>query len=72
MARLPVTLVCSSMSAQQVREMIDARHPWFEELGRYASVRLVDLPTGHWPMWSRTGDLADELLAIASRSSPAH
>lgn len=67
---IPVTLVCSSISGDQVRDMIASAHPWFEELGRYASVDLVDLETGHWPMWSRTDDLADELLKAGSQSSP--
>lgn len=64
---VPVTVVCASYSADQIREMTDTGHPWFEELARYRSVRLVDLPTGHWPMWSRPDDLAAELRAVASR-----
>jgi len=69
--KIPTTLVCSSVSAQQAREMLAAGHPWFEELGHYVSVTLVDLPTGHWPMWSRPDELADELHRIALQSSPA-
>ena len=65
-----MTVVCASYSAQQIREMTDAGHPWFEELARYESVRLVDLPTGHWPMWSRPDDLAAELNAIGTRAAP--
>ncbi|GAA5208518.1 alpha/beta hydrolase [Microbacterium kyungheense] len=68
---IPVTLVCCSITAQQVREMTAAGHPWFQELGSYAAVELIDLPTGHWPMWSRPDDLADELRRIAVRSSSA-
>lgn len=64
---VPVTVVCASYSAQQIREMSEAGHPWFEELSRYQSVRLVDLPTGHWPMWSRPDDLADELREVVVR-----
>lgn len=66
---LPVTLVCTSYSADQVRDLTDQGHPWFAELARFDDVRLVDLPTGHWPMWSRPDDLADELRAVAERSS---
>jgi pimeloyl-ACP methyl ester carboxylesterase len=66
---VPVTLVCTSYSATQVRELADAGHPWFEELTRYDTVNLVDLPTGHWPMWSRPDDLADELRGVVTRNS---
>lgn len=68
---VPVTLVCSSYSAEQVRDMTAQGHPWFTELARFDDVRLVDLPTGHWPMWSRADDLADELRDVATRSSSA-
>ncbi|MHC2998976.1 alpha/beta fold hydrolase [Microbacterium sp. HJ5] len=64
---VPVTVVCASYSAQQIREMSEAGHPWFEELAQYESVRLVDLPTGHWPMWSRPQELADELREVVAR-----
>lgn len=67
--RLPVTIVCASYSAEQVRELSASGHPWFQELTMFDSVDLVDLPTGHWPMWSRPDDLADELRAIASRAA---
>lgn len=68
---VPVTLVCSSYSATQVRELAAAGHPWFEELARFDTVRFIDLPTGHWPMWSRPDDLADELRAVVRAPSAA-
>lgn len=68
---VPVTVICSSYPAQQVREMIETGHPWFEELARFRDVTLTDLPTGHWPMWSRPDDLVVELEAAAERSRPA-
>lgn len=67
--QLPVTLVCASYSSEQVREMAAAGHPWFQELSRFDSVQLVDLETGHWPMWSRPDDLAAELRTIATRAA---
>jgi pimeloyl-ACP methyl ester carboxylesterase len=69
--KLPVTLVCTSYSATQVRELTDAGHPWFAELAQFDDVRLIDLPTGHWPMWSRPDDLADVLRTVAQRSTSA-
>lgn len=68
---VPVTLVCTSYSAEQVQELTEAGHPWFAELARFENVRLVDLPTGHWPMWSRPDELAAELREVVARSSSA-
>jgi pimeloyl-ACP methyl ester carboxylesterase len=64
---LPVTEVCASFTGSQVREMLAAGVPMFQPLADYADVTYVDLPTGHWPMWSRPDDLADVLHAEAAR-----
>ncbi|MGN6127759.1 MAG: alpha/beta fold hydrolase [Humibacter sp.] len=62
---IPVTLICSSFPAEQVRAMTDAGHPWFVELTRFESVEFVDVPTGHWPMWSRPDETAAAIAATA-------
>lgn len=67
--RVPTTLVCCSIPGTQVMELADAGHPVFVEVSKFDHVDLVDLPTGHWPMWSRPGDLAQILAAAAT--SPA-
>lgn len=63
---IPVTLLCSSIPAVQVRQLIDAGHPWFVELSLFDSFELIDVPTGHWPMWSRPGETAAAIGAAAS------
>ena len=35
----------------------------FAEVSRLRDLELVDLPTGHWPMWSRPADLANAVAA---------
>lgn len=62
--KVPVTLVASSFTLEQVRGLVAAGHPWFGELARF-DVDYVALPSGHWPMWSRPADLAGALLAAA-------
>jgi len=66
---VPTTLVCCSIPSAQVMELADAGHPMFAEVSTLGDVDAVDLPTGHWPMWSRPGDLAHILAAAAT--SPA-
>ena len=63
---VPTTLVCCSISSAQVLEMARAGHPMFNEVAHLATVDVVDLPTGHWPMWSRERDLAHHILSAAS------
>lgn len=60
------TLVCCSIPSSQVKELVDAGHPMFAEVARFESVDYVDLPTGHWPMWSRPSELAEAIAAAAT------
>ena len=63
-AALPKTLITCSFPLAQVRDLIAAGHPWFRELaGPEWSFR--ELPTGHWPMFSRPADLATLLHDLA-------
>ncbi|MGX1793833.1 alpha/beta fold hydrolase [Microbacterium sp. NPDC055312] len=64
--RIPTTLVCCSISGKQVMELVRAGHPMFVEVANLERVDVVDLPTGHWPMWSRPRDLADIIASAAS------
>ena len=65
---LPKLLVSNSFPLDQVRQLIAGGHPWFKELAG-PEWRLLELPTGHWAMFSRPGDLAD-LLASDQAQPP--
>jgi pimeloyl-ACP methyl ester carboxylesterase len=63
--QLPKALVSCSIPLAQVREMIAAGHPWFAELAG-PQWSLLELPTGHWPMFSVSGPLAALLHELPS------
>jgi pimeloyl-ACP methyl ester carboxylesterase len=58
-------ILCSFTEAQ-MRQMIDAGHPWGKELTG-PGWRFVELLAGHWPMFSEPATLAN-LLDEAGRS----
>ena len=60
---VPATFVCCSLTGDQVRAMAAAGHPMMAEVATLRDVTTVDLPTGHWPMWSRPRDLCDLIAA---------
>jgi pimeloyl-ACP methyl ester carboxylesterase len=60
---LPKMLITNSFPLAQVKELIASELPWFRELAG-PEWRLLDLPTGHWPMFSRPDDLAELLNGI--------
>lgn len=62
---LPSLAVLCSFSLAQVKELIAAGHPW----GRAISGpqwEYVELPTGHWPMYSRPDQVVEILAGLAS------
>ncbi|MCK8478476.1 alpha/beta fold hydrolase [Microbacterium aurugineum] len=65
--RIPTTIVCCSIPSAQLQELARAGHPMFAEVDALENLELVDLPTGHWPMWSRPADLAMAIRDAASR-----
>jgi hypothetical protein len=60
---LPKLMITCSIPLAQVREMIAAGHPWFAELAG-PEWSFLELPTGHWPMFSVPGPLASLLLQV--------
>jgi hypothetical protein len=42
-------------------------HPYVAELARIKDVKLVDLPTGHWPQLTKPRELATAILAAIDR-----
>lgn len=63
------TLVCCSIPGAQVLELARSGHPMFTEVANLEHLDVIDLPTGHWPMWSRPLDLAKAIGSIAARSN---
>ena len=65
---IPTTLVCCSIPGAQVLELARTGHPVFAETANLEDMEVIDLPTGHWPMWSRPRDLAEAIGSAASRA----
>src|SRR4051794_986818 len=57
---IPSTFICTGFTAEQYRTYA-AEHPEWAFLAGIPELRdttWIDLPTSHWPMWSRPKDLA--------------
>jgi pimeloyl-ACP methyl ester carboxylesterase len=62
---VPSTVICSSMTSGEIKAAVEAGYPWIAGLAEVRNVTYVDLPTGHWPMWSRPKDVAALLGDVA-------
>lgn len=62
---IPATVVCTAYTSAQYQQYAQQGVPFVAALPQYTEVEYVDLPTGHWPMWSRPAELADVIAAAA-------
>ncbi|MGA3539960.1 alpha/beta fold hydrolase [Micromonosporaceae bacterium DT194] len=65
---VPVTVIACEYPSDVLRTWIEQGHPFMRELARIRDVAYVDLPTGHWPQFTRPAQLAE---AIVGSLSPA-
>lgn len=60
---VPVTVIACEFPSVMLREWIAQGHPYVAELARIREVDYIDLPTGHWPQFTRPADLGRAILA---------
>ncbi|WP_322920584.1 alpha/beta fold hydrolase [Nocardioides renjunii] len=66
---VPLTLVCPEFGPEQAREWIASGD--VPELADATALELVDLDSGHWPMWTQPAALAALLDQATRRSADA-
>lgn len=64
---VPATILACSMPSEVMLQLAREGHPMMAEVARLRDLEVVDLPTGHWPMWSRPAELA---AAISQAAGP--
>ncbi|WP_370617379.1 alpha/beta fold hydrolase [Mumia sp. Pv 4-285] len=56
---VPGTVVCTAFPSADYRSYAEQGAGFLAGLLDHTGLTYVDLPTGHWPMWSRPAELAD-------------
>ena len=70
---IPSTLICTGFTAEQYQTYA-REHPEWAFLAGIPQLRKamwVDLPTSHWPMWSRPRELAAIIGKVARAHAPS-
>jgi pimeloyl-ACP methyl ester carboxylesterase len=62
---VPTTIIACSYPSQTMMQMARDGHPMMAEVATLRDLELIDLPTGHRPMWSRPTDLAAAIANTA-------
>jgi pimeloyl-ACP methyl ester carboxylesterase len=66
---VPATVIACEFPSSLLTEWIDASHPYVAELARINDVEFVDLPTGHWPQFTKPAELGAAILAAVDRAA---
>jgi pimeloyl-ACP methyl ester carboxylesterase len=65
------TVICTGFTSEQIKAYAEEHNPaWLGGLAELRDVTWVDLPTSHWPMWSRPQELAAILGDVAKAHAP--
>ncbi|HVB51969.1 MAG TPA: alpha/beta hydrolase [Acidimicrobiales bacterium] len=64
---VPATIIACEYSSDQLREWIAHGHEYVAELAAMHDVKYIDLPTGHWPQFTKPEQLAQAILLAIDR-----
>jgi pimeloyl-ACP methyl ester carboxylesterase len=63
---IPSTVICTGYTSDEYEEAVRAGYDFVAGLKDLRDVTYVDLPTSHWPMWSRPKELAQIIGDVAT------
>lgn len=64
---VPATVIACEFTAEQLRGWMADGDPDLAEVEAMADLTIVDLPTGHWPQFTRPVDLAEAIVAAVGQ-----
>jgi pimeloyl-ACP methyl ester carboxylesterase len=68
---VPTTVIATGYTSEQYKDAVKEGYGWLAGLPELRNVTWVDLPTSHWPMWSRPLELAKIIGDVANGASRA-
>ena len=68
---IPSTVICTGNTCEEYKDAIKKGYEFVSGLADLHDVTYVDLPTSHWPMWSRPRELATIIGDIAKAHGSA-
>jgi pimeloyl-ACP methyl ester carboxylesterase len=68
---VPSTVICTGFTSDQYKDAVKEGYAFLRGLTELRNVTWVDLPTSHWPMWSRPQDLAEIIGEVAKAHAPS-
>jgi pimeloyl-ACP methyl ester carboxylesterase len=66
---VPSTAICTGFTSDQYKDAVKEGYAWLGGFAELRNVTWVDLPTSHWPMWSRPQELAAIISDVARKGT---
>jgi pimeloyl-ACP methyl ester carboxylesterase len=67
---IPSTIICTGFTSEQYKDAAKEGYSFLAGLAELRDVTWIDLPTSHWPMWSRPQELAGIIGDVAKAHAP--
>ncbi len=69
---IPSTMICTAYPSEEYKKYAaDHDWAWLAGVGELRNATWIDLPTSHWPMWSRPQELAAIIGDVAKMHAAA-
>lgn len=65
---VPTTVICTAYTSEDYQKYAKEGYGWLAGLNEVRNISWVDLPTSHWPMWSRPKELAGIIGDVAAKA----
>jgi pimeloyl-ACP methyl ester carboxylesterase len=67
---IPTTVIATAYTSDDYKKYAKEGYGWLAGLTEVRDITWVDLPTSHWPMWSRPRELAAIIGDVATAQAP--
>ena len=68
---IPSTVICTGFTSEQYKESAKEGHSFLAGLPELRNITWIDMPTSHWPMWSKPQETAEIIGDVAKKASEA-
>ena len=67
---IPTTMICTGFPSEAYKKYaFEQDWAWLAGVRELNDITWIDLPTSHWPMWSRPRELAEIIGGVAERAT---
>jgi hypothetical protein len=68
---IPSVVIATAFTSDEYRDAVKEGYGFLKGLADLRNLEYVDLPTSHWPMWSRPRELAEIIGRVATEHATA-